>query len=385
MINITDPSKCCGCTACVNLCPVQCIVMRRDQEGFDYPIANPDLCIGCGSCDDVCPMQRTQPAAEVPEAYAVRIDEFVDASSSGGVFPALAKQVVSKGGKVFGAVLEEDMKIAHVEASTEAEIERMRGSKYAQSELYSVFEDVKNTLAEGEYVMFTGTPCQVAALNGYIGKADEKLLTVDIACHGVAAPGLWERYVRALEKKYGKQIADVSFRDKTRGWRHYGMKLTFADGSSRYTPRENDPYLSLFMQRLTFRPSCYECKFKCGRSGSDITLSQLWCVHELVPQLNDDRGVSGVFLNTDKGISAFSTLGVDKVIKVDAYAARSCNGGFMSSAPIPEKRDEFFAGAHLTTDILRHMSRYVIRIPLYKRVYLQARTLMSKIKRGLIK
>ena len=162
--------------------------MTRDQEGFDYPIANADLCVGCEKCDSVCPMSNQPETAEPVAAYAVRFDEYVAGSSSGGVFPALASAVFDEGGCVFGAALESDMKVGHAEAADRSELEAMRGSKYVQSDLYSVFEDIREKLDLNEKVMFSGTPCQVAALNSFLGKSYDNLLTVDIACHGVPAP-----------------------------------------------------------------------------------------------------------------------------------------------------------------------------------------------------
>ena len=149
MIRITDKSQCCGCTACVTACPVQCIVMRRDREGFDYPVANPDRCINCGKCMDICPVLEPAAPSEPFASYACRSEEMMDASSSGGVFPLLARRIADEGGVVFGAVINDDMTVGHAEAESYDEIDRMRGSKYVQSDLYSVFEEVKTCLKEG--------------------------------------------------------------------------------------------------------------------------------------------------------------------------------------------------------------------------------------------
>ena len=385
MIKITDPSKCCGCSACVNACPVHCIVMNCDREGFDYPMANPDLCIQCGRCDAVCPMQKEACSVELSQAYAVRFEEYVGSSSSGGVFPALAGKMLEDGGHVFGAVMESDMKVGHAEATCMDELESMRGSKYVQSDLYSVFEEIKDILQDGGKVIFTGTPCQVAGLNNYIGSPKEGLLTVDFACHGVPSPGLWKKYVKALEDRAGKRIVGVDFRDKSRSWRHYDLRLDYVDGTSEYIRRENDPYLSLFMQGLTLRPSCYDCRFKCGGSASDVTLSDLWNVAKVAPQLNDDKGVSGVFVNTEKGAGALETLSPAVMLKVDTTSARQENGGFAASKLMPDGREEFFIGAHLTTDLMRHMKGYVVKMPIYICIYRGFRALLSRIKRTMLR
>ena len=381
MININDSSKCCGCSACVSSCPIGCIIMTRDHEGFDYPIANVDLCIGCGKCDTVCPINKPKDVSEPITAYAVRFDEYLSGSSSGGVFPALACAVFDEGGSVFGAALEPDMKVGHTEAADMFKLETMRGTKYVQSDLYSVFEDIREKLDMHIKVMFSGTPCQVAGLKSFLGKSYDNLLTVDLACHGIPSPGLWGRYVDALEKDAGKKIIDVNFRDKSKSWRHYGMNIRYNDGTMSYSRRDKDPYLSLFLQKMTLRPSCYDCKFKYGKSGSDITLSDLWSVPELAPQMNDDRGVSGVFVNTEKGARAFSKLGHAMMLEVDPAKARSFNSGFSASVEVPKGREEFFKEAHLTLDILGHMKKYVVTEHMYRRVCRELRSLLSKIKR----
>ena len=217
MIRITDKTQCTGCTACITSCPRQCIVMRRDRQGFDYPVANPDLCIGCGLCESVCPVLNPRETARPMAAYAARVDEHVRESSSGGVFPRLAEDMVGAGGIVFGAVMNPDLTVGHSEAQTMDEVRKMTGSKYVQSDMYSVYEDVKTYLEDGRKVLFTGTPCQVAGLNSFLGKAYEELITVDVVCHGAPSPGLWEKYAAALSRKYGTSIDEVRFRDKSSG------------------------------------------------------------------------------------------------------------------------------------------------------------------------
>lgn len=379
MIRISDKSLCCGCTACVTACPAQCIVMRRDREGFDYPVANPDLCIGCGRCEEVCPVLAPLPESEPMEAYAARSSEYLHGSSSGGVFPLLARNVIEKGGVVFGAVVNTDMTVGHTEADTMDEVEAMRGSKYVQSDLYSVYEDAGTYLRDGRYVLFTGTPCQIAGLRKYLGQAYDNLLAVDFACHGVPSPGLWDLYVKALEKKNAARMTRVCFKDKSESWRHYSFVTDF--GRKEYT---DDPYMALFVQDMTLRPSCYACASGKGRSGSDITLSDLWSVDKVAQKMNDDRGVSGVYVNTEKGREAIAACSMDKVA-VDVNASRSDNGGFVSGCAVPEKREEFFKGVHSTKDIIRYMSSYVVRKPLPQRLYRWTRRRLSTIKKKLLK
>ena len=186
--------------------------------------------------------------------------------------------------------------------------------------------------------------------------------------------------MKALEDRAGKKIVDISFRSKLRSWRHYGMNICFADGTTEYVSREKEPYLALFLQNVTLRPSCYNCRFRCA-GASDITLSDLWNVSKAAPEMDDDRGVSGVYVNTVKGMQFFNSMNLAGVIPVDSSEARGENGGFVAMGQRPARRADFFQGAHLTTDLIGHMKAYVVAVPIYISVYKRVRTLLSKIKR----
>ena len=381
MIRISDKAQCCGCTACMNICPVQCIVMRRDREGFDYPVANPDLCISCGRCEDVCPMLHKADSAGPLKTLAARDAEFVGGSSSGGVFPVLAGKIIDEGGLVYGAVMNPDLTVSHTDAGDMQGIERMRGSKYVQSELYASFEEVKYELGEGRKVMFTGTPCQIAGLKSYIGRDDANLLLVDCACHGVPGPGLWEKYVKALSEKYGMAIKDIRFRGKDKSWRRYDFVVNGAERSI-VTPHQKDPYMLLFLQDMTLRPSCYRCPFRQGGSGSDLTMADLWNVAETAPEMDDDKGVSLIVVNTVKGKEAIAGMTVKEI---DSLLAFKRNGAFAHALEVPQRRDEFFQGLHSAKDLIRYMKGFVVKTPRYKKIYLSVRTMLSKIKRRIMR
>lgn len=386
MIQITEKSSCCGCTACVNACPVRCIVMRRDpEEGFDYPVADPDTCIGCGKCETVCPVINPEEPRKPISGFAVRFESYMQNSSSGGVFPALAQSVIEQGGVVSGAVMETDLKVVHAVAETIDQVRRMIGSKYVQSDLGSVYFDVKEYLGAGRRVLFTGTPCQVAGLHKYLGGHCEGLLTVDVACHGVPGPGLWEIYVKALEKRHGARMTSVDFRDKSKGWRHYCFKTSYAQKDV-CVKAVDDPYMALFMQDMTLRPSCYCCPARNGRSRSDLTLSDLWSVRTAMPQLNDDRGVSGVLVNSTAGADLLRNLKADFIVEVPVGDVMAENGGFAESLAIPEKRTEFFEGLQdAGCDAYEYMSAYVVRKPWALRLLKKIRRMLSSMKRRILK
>ena len=383
MIRITEKSKCCGCTACMNICPVQCIVMRRDREGFDYPVANPDRCISCGRCDNVCPMSNEPAAISPSEVLAARNTDYMKGSSSGGVFPALAMNVVGGGGVVYGAVMNSDLVVSHTDAEDMDGVEKMRGSKYVQSELYASFEDVKAFLEEGRKVMFTGTPCQIAGLKSYLGKDYPQLLTVDFACHGVPSPGLWEKYVKALGVKCGIEIEDIRFRGKDRSWRQYDFVMK-GGGGEVVIPHQKDSYMLLFLQDMTLRPSCYKCGFRSGSSGSDLRLADLWNVTEAAPELDDDKGVSLVLAYTGIGREALYAAQLD-MRKIAPETAYKRNSGFVEVAAVPEKRAEFFKGYNSADDLIRYMEGFVVKKYVVSSFYRRLHTALSKLKGRLIR
>ena len=377
MIRITDKSRCIGCTSCMTACPVQCIVMRRDRQGFDYPVANPDICISCGKCESVCPVINPHEEKTPLAAFAVRVPEYVSGSSSGGVFPYLAGKVIEDGGCVFGAAMQSDMTVGHTDVSDLQGLESLRGSKYVQSDMYSAYQEVKDVLEDGRKVLFSGTPCQVAGLHSFLGKRYEGLMTVDVACHGVPSPGLWEKYIEALKDKYGGRVTGVCFRDKSKSWRHYEFRVDTV-GKSISVPYTDDPYMALFIQDMTLRPSCYSCPAGAGKSASDVTLADLWNIAGTGLPLNDDKGVSLVLANTEDGLRALE--GMD-LYKTDYEIASAGNGGFEPVKEIPPRREEFFQGYHSARDLMAYMKGFVIRKPWYMRIYRKMRSCLSDFKR----
>ena len=381
MIDVKDISMCCGCTACVAACPAGCITMHRDSEGFDYPEIDMNHCLECGKCEEVCPMNgHGQPRTPLG-VFAARSDAYVDRSSSGGIFPVLAHKVISEGGVVCGAVLGDRMKVFHKIADNHKDVVPMMGSKYVQSELGGAFSEIESYLKAGKTVLFSGTPCQAAGLRRFLGTNYGSLIIVDFACHGVPSPGLWSKYLDALQHRTGKPAETVVFRDKSRGWRHY--HFIYNDVS---VPYVEDPYMALFLQDMTLRPSCYECRLRNGCSGSDITLADLWNVAEAAPGLNDDRGVSAVIVNTDVGVRLMEDAGSDvELYPVELSSAVRCNGGFAGSVPIPSNRSEFFDGMGHADDLYAYMQSYVVRKSWVKRIGRKVRRTLSVFKRRIIK
>lgn len=385
MIRISDKARCTGCTACVAACPKQCIVLRRDKEGFDYPVVNPDLCIDCGLCEQICPVLNPSETVEISGSYAARKDDGLEKVSSGGVFPLIAERFVANGGIVCGAVIDENCCVVHADVSCVEDLHRLQGSKYVQSELYSIFEDVKSYLQNSRKVLFSGTPCQIAGLKAFLRKDYENLYTVDVACHGVPSPGLWDMYKKQLESCQGDKLVNVVFRDKSQGWRHYGVKYEFSS-CTRLIPAVKDLYMALFFQGVTLRPSCYACTLRGGRSGSDMTLSDLWSVQDVAPEFNDDKGASGVLINSRKGQELFDDVkGSLTVVGLSPSDIKAQNSGFCDSFPVPESRQNFFKGLHSTKDLYALMSSFIVKKPLAVRIYRGVRAYLSSIKRQILK
>ena len=322
MIVITKKKDCCGCSACVQACPKQCIEMTL-REGFYYPKANPNLCVDCGLCEKVCPIKHTPKRTEPVHIYAARHkdDTIIKKSSSGGVFTALATLVINYGGVVFGAGFNKDWEICHSYTETIEGLENYRRSKYAQSRIGDSYLQTLSFLKAGRLVLFTGTPCQVAGLNAFLHKKYDNLITMDVVCHGVPSPEVWREYIEQMRPKgaAGKNtvfqslkdtpvITGISFRDKTTGWQKYGFsawKGVVDEGGDKNTvfpPKgsrkfrheilQENLFMRGFLQHLYLRPSCFECKFRNFCSGSDAIVADFWGINRLFPDWNDDKGVS---------------------------------------------------------------------------------------------
>lgn len=222
-------------------------------------------------------------------------------SSSGGIFPLLARSIIEYGGYVFGCAWGEDLSACHVEISTIAQIPRLSKSKYVQSKIGNMFVDVKNRLTEGKPVLFSGTPCQVAGLKNYLSKEYENLITVDFICHGVPSPLAFQKYIMEKEMQYGAKVDRVVFRDKTKGWKELCIRIEFTDGSVYSLPAAKDVYYRAFLSNLSLNEVCGRCVFNSLPRTSDITLGDFWGVEKYHESFADNKGVSCIVVNSEKG------------------------------------------------------------------------------------
>ena len=330
MIEITKNKNCCGCEACVQACPRECIKFEQDSQGFYYPKVDKTQCVNCGLCNKVCPILNVDDyslPSTTPIYAAYNNDEAQRrTSSSGGIFELLAQQTIKSGGVVFGAIFDKHWNVVHSYADKVEQLELLKRSKYVQSRIGDSFKKAKAFLACGRQVLFVGTPCQIAGLKHYLRKDYKNLITVDVVCHGVPSPMIWQKYLS--EKKHdvaqAYNVSDeddvkftaISFRDKVKSWRRYHLSLTYrlrTDGIDAIGPDsivetssqfvwEND-YMLSFLHDYANRPSCFDCKFRNGKCHSDLTLADFWGIENLTDnhELKSDKGTSLVMVHTDRG------------------------------------------------------------------------------------
>lgn len=303
-VNIYRSERCTGCTACSNICPKKCITMESDEEGFVYPSIDFTSCINCGSCSAVCPVLHNNGGNAPREVLAEKNknEAIRSTSSSGGVFYELASQCIINGGYVVGCALDENMVARHIIVKDKKALEQLKSSKYVQSDMSDIFSQVKKLLDNGDKVLFSGTPCQCAGLRNYLRKSYDNLFMVDILCHGVPSPKLFADYLEYLSHQYGDaRPVSVNFRNKQRGWKRLYMEVKFDNGKRHYTYSGYDRYESMFLNNMSLRPSCYECKFTKPERYGDITLGDFWGIGKQYPEWDDDKGISLVMINTDLG------------------------------------------------------------------------------------
>lgn len=346
MIQITDNSKCCGCEACVQVCPKHCIDYIQDEEGFFYPIVNTDICINCGLCDKVCPEQTPFDERKPLDVIAaINQDEKVrQESSSGGIFTLLAESVVNEGGVVFGVRFDEQWQAVFDSAETKGALAAFRGSKYVQARVGNSFTQCKKMLDEGRQVLFSGTQCQIAGLNHFLRKQYPNLLTVDFICHGVPSPKVWKEYLHDVTNGDMKVITTIQFRNKKKGWKLFSLHIECNyNGCPQVisNPFPEDCYMRAFLSNLILRPSCYSCLAKGGRSNADITIADFWGINKVNPNMDDDRGTSVVLLNTEKGEKAISIDGI-KFAKATYQDVLRYNSAIVTPAIMHPNRNKFF-------------------------------------------
>lgn len=387
MIKIQNKEDCCGCTACRSVCPKGCISMVADAEGYFYPQVDKNSCVDCHLCEKVCPIINQVSFDEyVPRAYAVQHSDDIirEESASGGAFTAIAEVVLEMGGCVYGGAFDEQFQVCHIRVDQISDLWKLRGSKYVQSDMKDIYTQVRRDLKDGRFVLFSGTPCQIAGLVKSLRSLypTDKLFLVDLVCHGIPSPHLWNIFVGQLKKRHGNLLY-ASFRNKHFGYAGSTMAMKFEQGKMRYLDRDVQFYKKLFFDDINSRPSCFYCRFKTVKRISDYTIFDCWHVNKVSPDMDDDKGATWVIVQSSKGEKLFDKIKpkvnsveapVEKAIELDGKLAVSC------PKPNP-RRTEFFEDAQRLS--FEELLKKYFPMTLKKRFVNVMKPLLGKI--GLIK
>lgn len=301
---------CCGCSACKQACPTNAISMVEDERGFLYPMIADDKCVDCGLCKKVCNFTAFIDEEIAPDCYAVRHkdESEVRTSRSGAAFMALADFVLEQNGVVFGAEFVDPKTVIHKSENTKNGVDKFKGSKYVQSDMGDCFTECADYLKDGKVVLFSGTPCQVHGLLSFLNNKCilmEKLITVDIVCHGVPSQKLWREYVAEMEWRHKLDIVSANFRNKELfGWKDHKESFVFSDGTTTTTTT----WSTSFYNHVMFRESCYECPYTTPYRNSDITIADYWGIEKNAVEFDDDKGVNLLLIHTEKGQEVFEKI-----------------------------------------------------------------------------
>ena len=311
-MKIETLKECCGCAACLNKCPKNAIVMKENKQGYSYPDIDKNKCISCGLCEKVCPILNKLKKSKIQNQkfYAVKNknEEIRSISSSGGVFNEIADYFLKNNGVVYGAIFTKDFKVNHIRAEKESDKNKMRGSKYVQSDIQDVYKNIERDLKENKQVLFSGTPCQIAAVKKYLGKEEENLVTCDIICHGVSSPKVFREYLKMQSKKFKSEITSVSFRSKKIKGFIQSMEIGFKNGQRYLQKLYKDVYGYSFLNEILIRYSCFDCPYSNINRIGDITLGDFWGIEHITKSFDDKKGVSLVIINTNKGKEIFDNI-----------------------------------------------------------------------------
>jgi coenzyme F420-reducing hydrogenase beta subunit len=345
MIQINQKENCCGCGACVQICPQQCITFQDDKEGFNYPYVDTTRCIHCNLCTEVCPELKNEDKRTPLGSYVFQLNEDKTRlkSSSGGIFSLLARKIIEEDGIVFGAEITPKGIVKHTYINKLNDLPRLQGSKYVQSDINQSYRAVKHFLQEKKKVLFSGTPCQIAGLRHFLRRDYSHLLLIEIACHGVPSPKVWKNYLSAIAPK--NEDLKIHFRNKKKGWNNYSLQIKSCNEPSLNTEIINtvhakNPYMLGFLHNLYLRPSCHHCNYRFFRSGADITLGDAWGIEDYTPFWRDDKGTSLILIHNTNKINRKDLIG--RTIEINPKEAFSYNPALFYNSSAHPQRQYFF-------------------------------------------
>lgn len=344
-MEILSYDKCCGCGSCVSICPTKAINLKQDKEGFSYPEINSEKCIQCGLCRKSCGvLNKNKLEFSQGSAYGAvnRNDSVRYNSTSGGAFSALAENVLSDGGVIYGAASVENV-IKHIRVDNFEDISGLRGSKYVQSELESVFDFIDKDLKSRKRVIFTGTPCQCAGIKAYLRSKKiniDELILVDFVCHGVCSPKIYKEYIEYCNVRYTSNILEHKFRCKKNGWKKHTEANILENGSVDTESFHSQLFKSFFHSHFVHRPSCFNCEFSSIKRVSDITMADFWGIEKSIPNRFDSKGVSFLLANSIKGKELIESS--RELETFQANLSDTDNPCLYSPAKSPANRKEFW-------------------------------------------
>lgn len=312
VISINSSKNCCGCTACASVCSANAVTLEADSLGFFYPSLNVEKCVNCGRCISVCPFNAKVDPNGNPIAYASRHKDLkqVQTSRSGASFIALSDYIIKRGGVVYGVGFDNNYRVIHKRAVSLLELQEFKGSKYSQSDMRGILKMVLADLQQNMTVCFSGTPCQVSAVKRYVPtKYHKNLYLIDIVCHSVASPAIWQDHIKYIEKRFRGKVEKVNFRDKQLfGWKDHRESYIINDKTITFRHSYYHP--------IHYRPSCSNCKFTNLNRPSDITIADFWGVERVAPEFNqDNNGCNLILVNSEKGVEWLNAISDTVILK----------------------------------------------------------------------
>lgn len=340
---------CFNCTACATVCPKKCITMKKDEkDGYIYPVIDKKECVNCGKCKKVCiNLNNSNLQNDIKKSYILynTNEEIRKTSSSGGISTLLIEYVLSQNGVIYGAAYNEKLIVQHFRATTIEECEKFKTSKYVRSDISGIYQQVINDLKNGNMVLFTGTPCQIAGIKSIVGKnLQEKLILCEIICDCVASPILFEKFKKDVEKKYNSKIKKINFRSKENGADNMSMKIEFQDNKivllSHKSENLYSEYMQMFGRGLSAPESCAKCEFEhTDERTSDFTIGDYWGKRKFIK--DDNRGISFILLNTKKAVEIFEKYIKDKVEYKEVEILEALNNNHIENKKVILNKEEF--------------------------------------------
>lgn len=340
-------NKCYGCRSCEQVCPKNCINIKPSKEGFLYPYVDEDKCVYCGLCLKACPVKNVKEHRNKPQsvwAFRNKNEKEIMSSASGGAADVAAGVVLHQNGVVYGAAYDDNFGVRHIEVTDKFEKEKIKSSKYVQSDINGCYLKAKDALSKNKLVLFTGTPCQIAGLYAFLGEDSSNLYTLDLICHGVPSPKFFEKYIAYQNRKMNGNILYYNFRSKAkRGWgTQYLLKTK---NKTKTKILSLDRYGKHFMDGDCYRESCYQCPYANIDRVGDVTVGDFWGILQSHPDFYSSKGVSSVFINTEKGEKLFESMKeYADVLQITLDEGLVKQGNLVKPSNRPKSRDGFYEG-----------------------------------------